>query len=155
MCQSTGPLSALCVFVCMCVCLCVISNQHTSKKPHDVSGLSKLDALLHKTHIKVLLVLRYQCLTCVDPLLSLSKIAYQMWHDHPFSQRNRTKEKTVGQALEVTGKCVGGWGCWCWVGKQNLKKEGVNVIQGALHKLGDQHLSASYEREFIPPPPPQ
>ena len=109
MCQSTGPLSPLCVFVCMCVCLCVISNQHTSKKPHDVSGLSKLDALLHKTHIKVLLVLRYQCLTCVDPLLSLSKIAYQMWHDHPFSQRNRTKEKT---GVGIGGDREVGW----WVG---------------------------------------
>ena len=42
------PLSVLCVFVCVCV----ISNQSTSKKPH-LSGLSKLDALLHKTHIKV------------------------------------------------------------------------------------------------------
>ena len=44
------PLSVLCVFVCVCV----ISNQDTSKK-HSVSDLSKSDALLHKTHIKVLL----------------------------------------------------------------------------------------------------
>ena len=35
--------SALCAFVCVCV----ISNQSTSKKPHFVSDLSKLDALLH------------------------------------------------------------------------------------------------------------
>ena len=58
-------LSVLCVFVCVCVR--EISNQSTSKKPHYVSDLSKLDALLHKTQIKVLLVLRYQGSTCVDP----------------------------------------------------------------------------------------
>ena len=29
-------------------------------------------------------------------ILSLSKIAHQMWCDHPFSQRNMTTEKTVG-----------------------------------------------------------
>ena len=63
---------------------------------HDVSGLSKRDALLHKIHIKVFLVLRYQGSTCVDPLLSLSKIAHQMWCDHPFSQRNKTTKRTVG-----------------------------------------------------------
>ena len=28
-------------------------------------------------------------------ILLLSKIAYQMWRDHPFSQRNRTLERTV------------------------------------------------------------
>ena len=82
--------------VCFDVCLCVISNQSTSKKPHYVSGHSKLDTLLHKTHIQVPVVLRYQGLTCVDPLLSLSKIAHQMWRDHPFSQRNITTEGAVG-----------------------------------------------------------
>ena len=54
------PLIVLCV-------LCVISNQSTSKKPHCVSDFSKLDVLLHETHIKILLVLRYQGLTCKDP----------------------------------------------------------------------------------------
>ena len=49
------------------VCVCVISNQSTSKKPHYVSGLSKLGALLHKTHIKVLRVLTYDGSTSVDP----------------------------------------------------------------------------------------
>ena len=42
----------------LCVCVCVISNQSTSKKPHYLSDLSKPDSLLHKTHIKVLLILR-------------------------------------------------------------------------------------------------
>ena len=52
--------------MCVCVFVCVISDQNTSKRPNYVSDLSKLDALLYKTHIKVLLVLRYQGLTCVD-----------------------------------------------------------------------------------------
>ena len=51
--------------VFLCVCVYVISNQSTSKKS-QVPDLSKLEALLHKTRIKVLLVMRYQCLTCVD-----------------------------------------------------------------------------------------
>ena len=51
---------------CVSFRVCVISNQSTSKKTY-VSDLSKLDTLLHKTHRKVLLVLRYQGLTCVDP----------------------------------------------------------------------------------------
>ena len=55
--------------VCACMFVCVISNQITSKKPHYVSDL------LHKTHIKVLLVLWYQRLTCRS-ILSLSKVAY-------------------------------------------------------------------------------
>ena len=32
-------------------------------------------------------------------ILSLSKIAHQMWSDHPFSQRNRTTERTVEVGL--------------------------------------------------------
>ena len=42
------------------VCPCVTSNQSTSKKPQYVSDHSKCNALLHKTHCKVLLVLKYQ-----------------------------------------------------------------------------------------------
>ena len=56
-------LCVLWVFVWMCRCY-IKSEYSTSKKPH-VSGLNKLDALLHKTHRKVLLVLRYQSPTCV------------------------------------------------------------------------------------------
>ena len=53
--------------VCVCVCSCVCNiKSDTSKKPYYVSDLSKLDALLHKTH-KVLLLQRYQGLTCANP----------------------------------------------------------------------------------------
>ena len=42
-------------------------------------------------------------------ILSLSKIAHKMWRDHPFSQRNRTTERTVGLGFE-SDREVGGMG---------------------------------------------
>ena len=33
-------------------------------------------------------------------IISLSKIAHQMWRDHPFSQRNKTTERAVGVGVE-------------------------------------------------------
>ena len=61
--QIHNLLSVLCIFVCVCM----ISNQSTSKKPDYVSDLSKFDALLHRTHIKIILVLRYQGSTFIEP----------------------------------------------------------------------------------------
>ena len=29
-------------------------------------------------------------------MISLSEIVHQMWHDHPFSQRNKTTERAMG-----------------------------------------------------------
>ena len=46
----------------------------------------KPNALLHKTHIEVLR------LDMCTSIISLSKIADQIWRDHPFSQRNKTTE---------------------------------------------------------------
>ena len=40
-------------------------------------------------------------------LLSLSKIAHQMWRDHPFSQINRTTEIIVGVGAEGDRKMGG------------------------------------------------
>ena len=51
---------SICPWVCF---VCVISNKSTSKKLHYMSDLSKLDALLHKTHSKILLVPRLN----IDP----------------------------------------------------------------------------------------
>ena len=119
------PLSVLRVFVCVSLCLCVMSNQSTSKKPHHVSDLSKLDALFNKTHIKVLLVLRYRGSMCRS-LISLSKIAHQMQRGPPFSKRIKTTEKAVRVGgLEATGKGLGGW---------TKFEKGEQVIQGGLHK---------------------
>ena len=123
MCQPTAPWVCC---VCLCVYLCMISNQSTHEKPHYVSGLSKPDTLLRKTQIQVLLVLRYQGSTCVDSLLSLSKIAHQMWSDHPFNHRNRTMERTVGRGWRWQGSGGGG---------QNLKKVRVGNVGGLL-KIG-------------------
>ena len=53
------------------------------------------------------LVIRYQGSTCVDPL---SKIAHQMCHDHPFTQRNRTTERTVGVGVGSDGDVREGGG---------------------------------------------
>ena len=39
-------------------------------------------------------------------ILQLSKRIYRMWHDHPFSQRNKTTKRAVGVRgwrLEVEG----------------------------------------------------
>ena len=88
----------------MCVCKCVIPNQITSKKPHYMSELSKPYALLHKTHIKVFSGTKVPRLDMSRSILPLSKIAHQMWRDHPGSQRNRTTEKSGG------GGCRGGVG---------------------------------------------
>ena len=83
-----------CVSLLAPVCVCLISNHSTSKKSHHVSNLSKLDALLQKTCIKVL---RLDICTS----MVLSEIAHQLWHNHPFSQRNKTTEWAVG--VEVGG----------------------------------------------------
>ena len=53
--------------VYLCVYVCVISNLSTRKKAYYVSGLSKFDALLYRTHVKVALLLSYQGLTFIDP----------------------------------------------------------------------------------------
>ena len=58
-------------------------------------------------------------------ILSLSKIAHEMWRDHPFSQRNRKRVRTVGVGVGGDRKVGMGVG-------QNLKKwEGVGNIGGS------------------------
>ena len=48
-------------------------------------------------------------------IISLSKIAHQMWRDHPYSQRN----KATKRAVEVGWSWGGGWG---WVAKFNRNR---------------------------------
>ena len=100
-CQSTAPEST----VCACMFVCVISNQITSKKRHYVSDL------LHKTHIKVLLVLWYQRLTCRS-ILSLSKVAYVVWSPIQSKKQDNRKNRAVG--VRGDKEVRGGW--------QHLKK---------------------------------
>ena len=87
-----------------CPCVCVISNQSTSKKPHCVSDLGKLDALLHITHINVLR------LDMSRSIISLSKIAHQMRQDQPFNQGKKTTEGAVGVGVgSGSERRLGGW----------------------------------------------
>ena len=92
------PLSVLCVCVSLCVCACArvcVWYQIRVPVKNHVSDLSKLDALLHKTHIKVLLVLRYKVwhvwIINIIKQNSTSNVAH-----HLFSQRNKTTKWAVG-----------------------------------------------------------
>ena len=62
-------------------------------------------------------------------MLSLSKIAHQMWRDHPFSQRNRTTERIVVVGAGGDRKVGGGWG-----GARDLKKWGRQYRVGVFIK---------------------
>lgn len=53
--------------LCCVFFVCMVLNQITCKKLCHVLELSTIDALLHKIHNKVLLVLKLQGFTCVDP----------------------------------------------------------------------------------------
>ena len=59
-------------------------------------------------------------------ILSLSKIAYQTWHNHPFFQRNWTTERTVGVGVGDDRE---------WGGLDKIWKRGW-AISGGLHKIG-------------------
>ena len=120
-CQSTGPW-VCCVSLFMC--LWVILNQSTSKKPNHVSDLSKLDASLHKTRIKVLRL--HLCTS----MISLSKIAHQMWRNHPFSPRNKTTEWAA--RMGIGGDREGGVldKNWKRVGRQYGGGGGPHTIGG-------------------------
>ena len=48
-----------------------------------------------------------------------------MWHDHPFSKRNKTTERAVGVGVEHNRKEGG-----------HLKKGGGRQYGGGLHKIG-------------------
>ena len=82
-----------------------------------MSDLSKLESLLQKTHQGVSGT-RVPRLDMFKSILSSSKIAHQMCCDHPFSQRNRTTERTVGVGVGGDREVGGG---------QNLKKSGYEL----------------------------
>ena len=88
------PLNVL--RVCVRVCLCDIKSEYqsTSKKSH-VSDLSKLDPLLCKTH-QGPSGTEVPTFDMCGSIISLSKIAHEMWRVHPFCQKNKTTERAVG-----------------------------------------------------------
>ena len=112
------PLSVLCMF-------CVWYQIQVLVKNHIVSDLSKLGALLQKTHIEFLLVLRYQGLICVDPHYHVA------WsHNQP---RTRTTERTVGVEVGGDRQVSGGGGlAKGWKKGSRQHREGVG-----LHKIGE------------------
>ena len=89
------PLSVLQVFACVYVIL----NQSTNKKTHYLSDLCKLDALLYTlqgpSSIKV------KRLDMCRSIISLGKTPQLIWHDLPFSKRNKAIKRAVGYRLEV------------------------------------------------------
>ena len=87
---------------------------------------------MHKTHINVPLVPR---LDMCRSILSLRKIAHQIWCDHPISQRNNRKS-SGGRGLkwqESGGVGVG-------LGRQ--------YGGGVFIKQGGQHPSANYVKSL-------
>ena len=56
-----------------------------------------------KTHSKVVLVPTFN----IYRSIILSEITHQMWHVHPFNQRNQTSKKARGWRLEPTERGVG------------------------------------------------
>ena len=71
----------------MCVSVCDIKSEYQQKT--HVSDLSKLDILLHKTHIKV------PRLDMLKSIISLSKIAHQMWRDHHSAKETRQQKERL------------------------------------------------------------
>ena len=63
-------------------------------------------------------------------MISLSKIAHQMWRDHPFSQGNRT---TGGGGWRQKGRGL----------DKIFKKRGGGQYRGGLHKMGGGYPSAN------------
>ena len=118
MCQSTRP----CVYglsLCVCMCWCNIKSKYQQK----TALCGKLDALLHKTHItrQGPSGTKVPRLDMCRSIISLSKIAHQVWRNQSFSQKNKTTEKAVrrwgGRGGRFEGDRKEGLG-------QNLKKGG-------------------------------
>ena len=112
-CYSIGPWVCVCVCACVCVYVCVISSQkNTSKKLH-VSNLRKLDALLCKSHNKILLVLRYQGYPNI-----------KRYQDNKCSAITLSAKETIqqkeqwGWRLNVVGKGSGVDKIWKTMGRQ-------------------------------------
>ena len=117
------PECLVCVFVCPWYQIRVPAKSHMCKT-------SVKDTLLRKTHVKVLR------LDMCRSMMSVTKIAYQLWNDHPFSQRNKTTE---GAAWVGAGDVK----IWKWGGG------GVGNIGGRLHmKLGEGWLGPLWQLCF-------
>ena len=61
-------------------------------------------------------------------MISLSKVAHQIWNDHPFSKTNKTTEWPVRVWIKATGMQ------WGW--KKLEKGKGVGNIGGSSKNRG-------------------
>ena len=95
-------------------------------------------------------------------ILSLSKIANQMWHDHPFSQRNRTTERAVGVG-NLGGIFIkyGGLAHLCPLCKETSKTSHPPITKPTnpfltsppfLAKIYHPTITAIFEKSHPPPP---
>ena len=123
-CQPTGPqvCSVLCVCVCVCVCLCMcdIKSEYQQKSIVCVRPRQTW----HQDHFGT----KVPRLNMCGSIISLSKIAHQMWCNHPFSQRNKTIERAVGG---------GGWR------RQERKEEGGGGGMDKIWKRGGGNMRGS------------
>ena len=81
-------------------------------------------------------------------ILLLHKIAHQMWHDHPFSQRNMTTERALG--MRVWGdREVGGVGK-TWKREYRQYREGLHKIRelAPLCQLCKETLKISHPPHY-------
>ena len=92
------------------MCVCDIKSEHQQKNVPDVS---KLDAFLHETRIKVLR------LDLCTSMISFNKVEHQMWHHHSFYLKEiRQQNEQWWWRLEATDKGGG----------QNFKRGGGRVF---------------------------
>ena len=97
MCVSVDwPMSVLFVYICVYVCVfvCDIKSKYHQKNKKNVSGLSKIDALLHKTH-QIPPGSEVPRLNMCRSII-VSKIIHQMSCNHPFSQKKQDNKKSSG-----------------------------------------------------------
>ena len=80
----------------------------------------------------------------LDMCIILSKIAHQMWCDHPSSQKNRTTERTAWTGVLGDREVGEGW--------KKFEKGGLSNIGGGggggLQKKGCQHPVANYVKRI-------
>ena len=103
---------SLCVCMCVCVCVCVrdIKSEYKQKITCQISA----NLMASGTKVPRLHMWR--------SVISLSKIAHQIRHNHPFSQRNKATERALGVGV---GGYRGREGFF-----QNLKRGEVGKIGG-------------------------
>ena len=115
-----------------------------------MSDPSKFGAFFHRTYIKV------PRLDIYRSMISLSGITHQMWHDHSFSQRNKTSkiavEVEVGgngeEGLEKGFKKVG----WFWRSLFLVKSQARSLLlckKWAQSQVFLKNFSWSFQNIFF------